>query len=144
MHVLDQEAKGLAWKLRSLSLENRRHILAEAFKLASETITGLEPAVHVLLKAISDSNMLSETQVAEAKSLAETADERYLNLQEEQAPESEWLNWFSTARLLTAIAKGFGGSSWNDMADAVYELSKTRDDPSEIITFIESRIEASR
>ena len=144
MHVLDQEAKGLADKLRSLSLENRRRILAEASKLASESIKDLEPRAYALLKAISDNNMLSEAQVAEARSLAESADERYLALQEEQAPESEWLNWFSKARLLTAMAAGFGGSSWSDTADAVYELSKTRDDPSQIIAFTESKVEASR
>jgi hypothetical protein len=141
MHILDQEAQGLADKLRPLSLGERRRILSSACQLASQTVRSVEPRVRELLQAAS-TNVLSPAQIAEAKSLADLADEQYLTLQNQEAQEAEWLNWFSKARLLTAISIGFAGYSWNETADAVYELCKTRDDPSEIISLIESEIKA--
>jgi len=77
-------------------------------------------------------------------SLAETADDKYFSLQESNRPENEWLNWFYKARLLTAIARSFSGDSWQDAADAVYELSKSRKDPSPIFALIEAELESWR
>jgi hypothetical protein len=142
MHILDQEAPGLSDRFRALSLEQRRRILAEASRLASESISDLEPAVQDLLKAAASGNALFRTQVAEAQSRAEAADERYSDLRERGRSGQEWLNWFYKARLLTALAAGFGGESWSDTADAVYELSKSRSDPSAIFAFVASEIDA--
>jgi hypothetical protein len=142
MHILDHEAPGLSDRFRALSLEQRRRIIAKASRLASESISDLEPAVEELLKAASSGNALFPAQVAEAQSRAEAADERYFDLRELGRSDPEWLNWFYKARLLTALATGFGGESWSDTADAVYELSKSRDDPSAIFALVVSEIEA--
>src|SRR5712691_4249040 len=105
MHILDQEAPGLSERLRAVSGERN---------------------------AIAVNHRLSGTRVAEAHSLAETADDKYFSLQESNRPENEWLNWFYKARLLTAIARSFSGDSWQDAADAACELSKSRKAPSPI------------
>jgi hypothetical protein len=94
------------------------------------------------LKAASSGNALLRTQVAEAQSRAEAADQRYLDLRERGRSDREWLNWFYKAGLLTALAAGFGGASWSDTADAVYELSKSRSDPSAILALVASEIDA--
>ncbi|HEV8486393.1 MAG TPA: hypothetical protein VGV87_22810 [Blastocatellia bacterium] len=140
MHVLDQEAEGLANRLRSLTLEERRRVLAKSCLLACETIFALEPAVLDLLNSISVENAISQNQIVWATSLAHAADEEYITLRERGASEAEWLNSFAKARLLTAIAGGFSGNLWTDTADAIYELCKTRDDPSSIINLVESEI----
>lgn len=140
MHVLDQEAPGLAGRLKSLPPEARREVVARGCQLAAGRLADLGPEVRDLLGAISASGALSDAQVAEAGALAEAADGRYSELQEEGAPEQEWLAWFSKARLLTAISAGFGGADWGDAADAVYELCSTSDDPSELIALVESEV----
>jgi hypothetical protein len=142
MHILDLEAPGLSDRLRALSLNQRRRIVAKASRLASESISDLEPAVQNLLAAASSGHALSRTQVAETQSRAQAADERYFDLRERGRSDSEWLNWFYKARLLTALATGFGGESWSDTADAVYELSKSRSDPSAIFAFVAREIDA--
>ncbi|HLY98236.1 MAG TPA: hypothetical protein VKT33_04140 [Candidatus Angelobacter sp.] len=136
MHILDQEALGFADKLQRLSLEQRRRILSTVCQLASQTVRNTDPHFQELVKAAA-TGVLSQAQIAEAGLLADLADEQYLALQNNGAVEAEWFNWFSKARLLTAIAAGFGGDSWSDTADAVYELCRTRDDPSEILKQIE-------
>ena len=143
MHILDQEAPGLSERLRPLSLRGRRRIVANACKTASETIYDLDARVQYLLKLIVSDHALSEAQVAEANSLAEAADERYFDLQAQNRPKNEWIGWFFKARLLTGIAAGFGGESWTDTADALYELSKTRDDASAIFALVDSDISAA-
>ena len=136
-HILDQEAHGLTGKLQRLSLDQRRRILSAACQLASQTVGGVEPRFQELVKA-AERGVLSQAQITEARLLADLADEQYFTLQNNGAAEAEWLSWFSKARLLTAIAAGFGGDSWSDTADAVYELCRIRDDPSEILNLIES------
>jgi hypothetical protein len=138
--LLDEEAPGLADRLGQLQLEQRRRILAQVCRLASQTIDCLEPEDHALLGALSQDGALSGGQVAEAQRRAEAADDQYLTLQEEGAPESQWTCLFEKARLLTAISYGFRGDSADDTADAMYELSKTREDPSAIFDLVESMI----
>lgn len=123
--ILNQEAPGLADCLQSLTLEQQRRIVAKACVLASQAIVDLELEVRDLLRTMTGDNALSKVQVAEAKTLATSADDRYFTLQEQGALEAVWLNWFGKARLLTAIWNGFGGTSWKDTADAIYELTKT-------------------
>ena len=96
------------------------------------------------MTAASSANGLSRTQVAEAQSRAEAADERYFDQRERGRPDGEWLNSFYKARLLTALAAGFGGESWSDTADAVYELSKSRSDASAILALVAADIDAIR
>ena len=141
MHILDQEAPGLAERLRLLPLESRRRVLARCCRRASEAITDLELAICNILKTISGDSVLSEVQIAEARNLADAADEQCRILQQQGWAATEWLNWCAKARLRTAIACGFGGTSWSDTADAVYELSKTQDDPAEILALVDLEIE---
>lgn len=142
MHILDQEANGLAEKLQLLSLEQQRTIVTKGCNLVSQSMTNLQPATRYFLELATADKSLTISQIEETKLLADSADERYFILQEEGASETEWLNWFSEARLLTAIADGLGGTSWQDAADAIYELCKAWDDPSPIIAFIESEVKA--
>jgi hypothetical protein len=116
--------------------------LAKACELASGTINCSEPEVRHLLSAVSRSNVLSQDELEQARHLAETADERYFALQHSGAREEEWSDWYFKARLLSTVSVGFGGASWSDAVDAVYELTNARDDPSEIIALIKSEIDA--
>lgn len=143
MHaLLDQEAPGLADRLRPLSSKTRRNILAEACILVGETLGDLEEAVQLLLDTLRSHKDLSGEQIASAASLTEAADNRYFQLQEQNVPESEWLHWFHKARLLEAMSIGFGEPTPEDTADAVYVLCKTCDDPSKLIKSIEANIDS--
>jgi hypothetical protein len=140
--LLDQEAPGLAKKLASLSLEARRNILARACLIAGEYLIDLKPAVRDLLNNLKTNRLLSEDEVAQAVSLAEAADAKYLELLAERADKNRALKFFSEARLLMAVSTGLRGTSPQDCADAVYELCKTCDDPSALIRSIESDIDS--
>jgi hypothetical protein len=144
MHILDDEAKGLAEKLQLLPFEQRKQIIARTCIAASQDIINVEPKIQNLLTTINAYNSLSKSQLEEAKLLADYADEQYFLLQEKGTTDSDWLNWFSKARLLTAIAIGFESSSWKNTADAIYELCKTTDNPSKIVSIVELEIEKLR
>jgi hypothetical protein len=142
MHaLLDQEAPGLAKKLESLSPEAWRKILARACLRANERLVDLGDAARNLLQSLRVHGVLSGDEVKESLSLAEAADAKYLALQEQNADQNRILKFFSEARLLTAMAIGFGGAQPKHSADAVYELLKTVDDPSDLIRVIESDVD---
>lgn len=138
MHILDQDAPGLADKLATLSLEQRRLVLAKTCRFASELIEGVEPEVSFLVEAVARELSLPEADVTRAQTLAEAADERYFTLQEVGAPESVWLPWFFKARLLTGIAIGFGDETWTNAVSSVYEFSNTTDDPRQVLYFVQT------
>jgi hypothetical protein len=140
MHILDQKAKGLADELQHLSLEQRRLLLASAVGFVSRNLADADVAGRDIVNEVLKKRTLSEEQVRKAKSLADKADDHYLVLQQEGAPEAEWSRWFSQARLLAGIAAGFGGEAWADTADAIYELCCSLQNPSELIALIQSQI----
>lgn len=143
MHILDQEAPGLADRLRSLDSQVSREILVRACIFASETLGEPEARVHSLLNDLRNNKMLTSLQAVEAASLAEAADSKYFALQREGASVEEWSKWFSLARLLTAISISFREMPHCDAADAVYELCHTQDDASALINLIQSDVEAA-
>lgn len=141
MHILDHECEGLADKLAALSLDVRRRIISEACVLAASSIADIGPETQELLATIKYSRLLRVSQIRSAELMAIESDRRYFDLEEEGAPPTESLTWFSKARLLTAIRSGFGDTSWESSADAIYELSKTTDDPSDLFAFVVAEIE---
>lgn len=136
MHLLDQNSFGLAAILKSLPLAERRRIVGKACKAASLTIPNLSPEIEALLDLAVKTNSLPPSNTQRAKALADEADEKYFTLQEQAAAEPVWIEWFSKARLLTALWNGFGNDSPDGAADAIYELTCTRDDPSEILELV--------
>jgi hypothetical protein len=138
MNMLDQVIPGLTNTLRTLPLEQWRHVVAKASESLSRSIDGLEPAVRAWLASAVAQNALSAEQVAEARAYAEAADDRYFTLQEQGADQLEWRNWFAKARLATALADAFGGTQWDNAADALYELCFVDEDKSAAIALIES------
>ena len=145
MHtLLDQEAPGLSSKLESLSLGARRTILASACLHASKCMNEPGPSISHLLEKLKAQGVLSVDEIAEATSLAETADAKYFELKTKDLDHAKMLESFSEARLLTAMAIGFKGTSPRDTSEAVYELSKVCSDPSSLIKAIESNIALSR
>ena len=140
MHILDQESPGLADDLSSLSLEKRRHILAKACQIGVTSIGEVGFELNRLLTNILAHNSLSDLEITMAQSLAESADQRYLTLRDQEAPESVWLPWFKKARLFSAISNGYGGDEWTDTADAVYEISKIVGDPAPLLSAIRSEM----
>ena len=140
MHILDQVAPGLADHLAPLPLSRRRRIVAKACALVGNSLHDLEPEIEELLATAEAEHALSVTQAEQACTLADVADERYFDLQEQGAAEAEWIEWFFKARLLTALCNGLGEPSWSDTADAIYELSVIVDDPSELIDLVRREI----
>lgn len=112
MHILNNEAEGIAERLEFLTPERRRSIVADACKLAGEGLGSVEPEIQDILTTVYETHSLSESQIEEAGSLADAADDRYFTLQEEGMPEGVRVGWFSKARLLGALATGFEGTSW--------------------------------
>lgn len=141
MHILDQTAPGLAEKLQMLSTEQRRRALLTVCKAVCRRISDLEPDVLTLLEKASVSTSISPDMVVHAQKYAELSDDRYFTLQEKGEPESVWSNWFSKARLGTAIAKVLG-TTWEDSANAAYELCFVGDDKHGIVTLLRSAIDA--
>jgi hypothetical protein len=142
MHVLETVVPGLVQRLATLSLEQRRRIIAIACDVASRGMPNLEPAVQRLLRLIKERHALSDSEVVEARMLGEAADERYFTLQEGDAERAVWLEWFYKARLLLGIAQGFGKNSWHDSGEAIYQFCNARPDPSDIVRCVESEIRA--
>jgi hypothetical protein len=137
MHILDQQAPGLTEKLAKLLVSQRRQLVAKVCELASRAMPDPGPEVRLLLETISRDNFLPAVRVTEVRSMAEAADNLYLAQREQGMDRQVWLKSFSQARLLTAVANEFGGSSWQDTADALYELFHTQDDPTALITLAE-------
>src|SRR5580658_2052870 len=130
MTILDQEAPGLSQQLRELSSDQRRLVIVKACRSVSRSIKSLEAAFEVLLSAAAANNALSPAQIAEVRDYADAADERYFELEEQGADSGVWREWFAKARLATALADAFDGTSWEAAADAVYELCFVEEDKS--------------
>ena len=138
MHtLLDREAPGLFPKLERASLDERRRAIAAGVFAVAEILGDLPAAVRNLVERAHSTHGLSLQEIESAWSLAETADEEFIDLQETGEVQSA-LRRFSEARLVTALAAGFGGTSANDAADAIYELCKATDSPSIVVESIET------
>ena len=145
MHLLDQEAPGLAQRLRSLPPKAQRAILVKSCLRAAATLANLGSQTLELVKAIQSRGELSRHEAQLALALTETADDKYFALAARQAPADAWLQVFSEARLLNAMAITFEAAPGEGPADAIYELRKTTEDPSRFLKFIDSEIDlASR
>lgn len=141
MSSLEQEAPDLGRKLESLSPEARQRVLANALIHAAEPLATTDRRIAELLSALRSRGELSQEEARTAISLSQEADEKYLALQSRGAPSSEYSKPFSLARLLRSMGVAFGAVPAEGAADAVYELAKTQDDPSEIIKYIESDVD---
>ena len=142
MHLLDYEAPGLTDQLSALPVERRRQALTIAAIAVSGQISDLEPQIRGLLERAARDNVLSREQVEAARLYAEHADDRYFTLQEQGAAEAVWKNWFAKSRFATALVNLFGGESWQESADAAYELCATQDDKSAFVALLRTRIES--
>jgi hypothetical protein len=140
MHILDQEGPGLAQRLRGLRPWNQRSVLAGASLLTAAKLADLDRSSSLLLDTLRSRGELSVEEAKSAMALSEAADDKYLKLQAKGVSDQQSQNVFSEARLLRAIAIGFGAPTQEDIADAVYELTKALDDPTDIIRFIESQL----
>jgi hypothetical protein len=140
--LLDQDAPGLAEKLELLPLAVRRNILTRACLAASECLTDLGPLVQNLLRSLEANRVLSPDEATEARRLADTADAAYLKL-DQAADHGKALKFFSEARLLSAMALGFGRAAPRDATQAVYEICKTCDDATKLVRLIESDVHSA-
>lgn len=142
MSLLDHEAPGLSRRLDSLSSEARRRVLANACIAAAERLQITDQRIAELLASLRSGGELSRQQASAALSLSEEADDEYLALQAQGATLLEYSKPFAVARLLRGMGVAFGAAPSQGAADAVYELTKTQDDPSEIVKSIESDIDS--
>lgn len=139
---MDQNSPALVRRLRSLRPEVRRAVLVKACAFSAAALGGVEPLLAELLEAAHSRGELSTEQAAKAASLAETANRRCFELEEQDAPRHEWLKPFSEAHLWTAIAMAFGPDSEDDAA-ALYELLKSMDHGSGLEQLVEREISAA-
>lgn len=143
MHILDYEAPGLAQRLEAMAPEERRRALTKAALTLSEHVTDMEPSLRYLLDTALAKNFLTPEEVAEAKAYANSSDAQHFASEAQGAAEAISGNWFSKARLAMAIANAFGGSSWQDAADAAYELCFTLDDKPAAIALVRTQVEGT-
>ena len=144
MHVLlDSKAPGFAEKIISLPFSQWRDILVRACLTIGNQTPELNPSTLELLEKLRVQKFLSAADIKRANSEAQTADGKYLQLQSGGGGNADVLKWFSEARLLTAIAVGFEGSSSNCGPEAIYELTKASDNPSEFIRIVRNEVESS-
>ncbi|HEV8379259.1 MAG TPA: hypothetical protein VGP99_10445 [Tepidisphaeraceae bacterium] len=143
MHILDQDSPGLATKIEALPLSQRRNLVAVGLRVAMQPFGNLEPSISSLVQTAIENKALSEAQVAEARLLEEWADDKYFSLRADGVAEAIWLEWYYKSRLVAGVVSGFGGTSWSETADALYELCLTRDDPSDILEAVWSVVESA-
>ena len=134
------EIAGLSRKLELLSAEERRRVIAASGLAVVKSLGDMPVPIRQLVERAHSACELSPQDVETARFLADAADEEYLDLQD-RGEEQLALKRFSEARLLTALATGFGGASANDSAEAIYELCKATDDPSIVINSIEAAVD---
>ena len=108
-------------------------------RLAQRAVRDLEPELQRLVTMGIQNQQLFQAQIALARSLAESADQKYFDLQEKGVAENIWMNWFGKARFATAIATGFGEETPDAAADAIYELTAMFDEPSGLLQFIKAK-----
>lgn len=139
-HVLDQDAPGLAGRLRALRSESQHKVVVKAALFAAHRMSELDANTEELLNKLRISGEMSRQEAVSAMVLSEAADDRYFKLQEEGAPAGVWQESFSLARLLRGIAVGFGASPREDIADAIYEIAKSLDNSTSLFEDIASTI----
>lgn len=138
MHMLDKLDSGIVDRLKSLTPDQRRCVLATACNSSSELIAGLEPEIKLIIVSFYQTSEITQSQITAVVSFLSWADQRYLDLRDRGVDQDIWMNWFLKARLAAAIAAGHSGSAWKDTADAIYELTVMRSDPSEFLRQIKS------
>lgn len=139
-HVLDQDAPGLAARLRALSSESQHKVVVKAALFAAHRMSELDANTGVLLDKMRSRGELSPQDAVTAMVLSEEADDRYFTIQMEGAPAAVWQKSFSLARLLRGIAVGFGALPQEDIADAIYEIAKSLDNSASLLQDIASTI----
>ena len=139
-HVLDQDAPGLAGRLRALSSENQRKVVVKASLFAAHRVPSLDANAQMLLDKMRSSGEISPQEALTAMVLSQAADESYFKLQVEGAPRAVCQKSFSLARLLRGIAIGFGASPNEDIADAIYEIAKSLDNSASLLEDIASEM----
>ncbi len=137
--LLDQEAPGLFARLESASRGERRRAIVVACGIAADSLGELQPAIRRLAQSLANQGKLSQQDLDAARSLAQEADDEYLDLQE-RGEDKRALKRFSEARLLTAIAAGATNTSLASSAEAAYELCKVLDDSSVVVASIVATI----
>jgi hypothetical protein len=139
-HVLDHDAPGLAGRLRALNSESRRKVVVKASLFAAQRMSELNANTQALLDKMRFSGEVSPQEAISAMVLSEAADDEYFKLQEEGAPAEVWGKSFSLGRLLRGIVVGFGAAPKEDIADAIYEISKSVDNSASLFEHIASEI----
>lgn len=138
--LLEQEAPGLARKLESLSLDRQYQVLRMGCLFAGRCLDQPEAPIRDLLERLAADKTPSPDYAKKAASLAEAADQEYLELQAQSTEQERILNLFSKARLLTALSIVFGSPSRESVLDGIYEVLKSCSDLSKLIQSIEESI----
>ena len=138
--LLEQELPGLARKLNGLSLERQYQALRAGCLFVGKCLDQPEASIQELLDKLSANWTPSPDDAKKAASLAEAADEEYLELQAQSTEQEKSLNLFSKARFLTAVSILFGSPSRQSVLDGIYEVLKSCSDPSKLIQSIEESI----
>jgi hypothetical protein len=143
IHILDQDAPGLANRLRGLKSENRHKVVVSASFFAARGMSDLGANTEALLDRMRACGEISAQEAESAIVLSGEADDRCFKLQEEGAPADVWGKSYSLARLLRGIGVGFGGEPKEDIADAIYEIAKSVDNSAGLLEHIASEIDAA-
>lgn len=140
MHILEKTDPALVERLKTTPTDIGKKAVLNACLVASKTVAGLEPEIKALLEESSKNSTPSKSQIDLITTYATSADERYFELND-KGRGAESMVWFSKARLATALKNIYSESSWEGVADAVYELTAMFDDPSMIIGTVKSELE---
>src|SRR5689334_21363621 len=123
MEMLEKVAPDFAAMLHSAKPSNRMAALARACMEAGRR-TGLLGALEY--RVLQEAEGGSPPNLEELRSFcdrASVADEKYLGLQHNNAPEADYRPYFNEACLLTAISKLGYGENYHQMARGFYELT---------------------
>lgn len=139
-HILENVAPGLITCLEILSPDQRSRLLRKAFELTVRSMPKIESDIQMLLQIGLEDSVFSGDQMRMIRALAESADEKHFELEEQNPGSKTGEYWFDNARLATALGDAYGDSSAVGAADAIYELSVIPDDASELFALVKSEL----
>jgi hypothetical protein len=130
-HILDIEMPGIVQQLRLMPNSRLRSILCHVLNTTANRLPVVEPEIWLIINDFCHKVEQVSHHRDSVRIFADRADETYFMMQEAGAQRAEWILWFYKARLASALCYCCDNISWREAASAIYELSKTYDDPEE-------------
>lgn len=139
-HLLDQDIPRVTKRLRALPPSAQEQLVVRLALYAGKI--GLFTAdARTVLSELGSQRELEASEAKSALASSEALDKRYLAMLNAGSTITDLGIFFFSARLLRGIAVAFGASTSEDIADAVYEITRSVEDTTTLLPFVISEID---